>query len=84
MLLTAKNNCAVHVLHVLLEVLLPAMAMGRHLSEGEGHAAGCSRDGGALHLICLAVGYIMLPAVARRACHDQQRARWQEDGIALS
>ena len=61
-----------------------AMAGGLHLSEGEGHAAGWSRQHGALHLVRLAVGYVVLPAVACRASHHQQGPWWQKDGLAFS
>ena len=78
---STKYVCAVCVLR---KVWLLAMAGGLHLSEGEGHAAGCSRQHGALHLICLAVGNVVLPAVACRAGHHQQGPRWQKDGMAFS
>lgn len=66
------------------DVAVGYMAGGLHLSEGKGHAAGCSRQHGALQLVCLAVRYVMLPAVACRAGHHQQRPRWQKDGMAFS
>ncbi|KAA6429774.1 MAG: hypothetical protein FRX49_00206 [Trebouxia sp. A1-2] len=46
------------------------------LSEGEGCAAGGTGQQVALHGVCLAVGDVVVPAVAGRASHDEQGARW--------
>ena len=45
------------------------------LSEGEGCAAGAAGQQAALHGVCLAVGDVVVPAVASRASHDEEGKR---------
>jgi len=69
------QSCA----HLGLEGLLD-----EDLSEGEGCAAGGAGQQAALHGICLAVGDVVVPAVAGRASHDEQGARRQQHCLRLS
>ena len=53
------------------------------LSESEGCTVLCPGQQAAIDQVRLAVGYVVLPAVAGRASHDQQRAGREQQGKSL-
>ena len=68
----------IQMLQRLVVLLLVWVApVTKHLSEGE-REAGAPVQQAALHPVSLAVGDVVLPAVARRPSHDQQGPRRQQ------